>query len=330
MWFFSLILLNSTKIILNNVIIIGVIITICSNNWISMWMGLEISIIAFIPIIQNFNQLSSESIIKYFIIQRIASTLFLFGIISMLIGVNTKNELLILISILIKLGIAPFHNWILIIIQYINYREIFILLTVIKIAPISIIHQIQRNMIIIPIAISIIIRSISCINQSSIRKIIAWSSIYRVSMIIISINNISIPITYILVYSIILIIILFLANKLKINYINQIVFNEYSLWIKITVWFNILSLGGFPPTMGFIIKVIIIQRLITQQEFILSAILIITSLLTILFYIRLTFNSILIMSTHIKWTKTSYNSINSIIVINFTLPPIIMSINNII
>nr|YP_010614353.1 NADH dehydrogenase subunit 2 [Dalbulus maidis]WAS32287.1 NADH dehydrogenase subunit 2 [Dalbulus maidis] len=323
-------LLNSTKMMLNNVMMIGVIMTICSNNWMSMWMGLEMSMMAFIPMIQNFNQLSSESMIKYFIIQSIASTLFLFGIISMLIGVNTKNELLMLMSMLIKLGMAPFHNWMLMIIQYINYSEMFILLTVMKIAPISIMHQIQSNMMIIPIAMSMIISSISCMNQSSMRKIMAWSSIYSVSMMMISINNMSIPMTYMLVYSMMLMMILFLANKLKINYINQMVFNEYSLWIKMTVWFNMLSLGGFPPTMGFIIKVMIIQSLMTQQEFILSAILMMTSLLTMLFYIRLTFNSMLIMSTHMKWTKTSYNSINSIMVINFTLPPMIMSMNNII
>merc|ERR1719481_1643070 len=48
---------------------------------------------------------------KYFLIQRISSTFFLFFSICNIIFSNTIFEILILSSLIIKLGACPFHIW---------------------------------------------------------------------------------------------------------------------------------------------------------------------------------------------------------------------------
>lgn len=329
--FFFLIILNLTKISLFYSIIIGVIITICCNNWISIWIGLEISIISFIPIIQNTNnQISSESIIKYFIVQRIASTAILISVISILIGVSIKNEIILIISIIIKIGVAPFHNWILTVIEYLSYNSILIILTIIKIPPLSVLFQTNTNIIEIPVIIRIIIRSISCLNQRSIKKIIAFSSIYGISLILTSINKFYISFNYLILYSIIILILIKIIQSIKINYINQILLNEKSLWIKLNLWINILSIRGFPLTIGFSIKIIIIQNLIINNLFILSTIMVITSILIIVFYIRLAFLSLFTLITFKKWILNYNKSHQFIFIINIIFIPLSINIIGII
>lgn len=275
--------------------------------------------------------MSSESIIKYFIIQRIASTIFLLRTISILIGVNIEvMENLIKLSIIIKLGLAPFHNWVLIIIEFISYYSIFIILTIIKIQPITIVFQLNSNKIItLVILIRIIIRSISALNQSSIRKTLGWSSIYNIGIIITSTNKLIISLTYLIVYSLIIIILVKQLISIKINYLNQIVFNEFSILIKINMWLNILSIRGFPPTIGFFIKLIIVQNIINENQNIIIIVIVLTSILVTIFYTRIAFNSIIIYHHIKKWITISINKpIYYLIILNLILISTILTIIN--
>lgn len=313
-----------------NTIIIGVIITVCSNNWISIWIGLEVSLLSFTPFLLNKNKTRSESIIKYFIIQSVASTIFLFRVIYILIGVSILNEIIITVAILIKLGSAPFHNWVIIIIETINYWVILTFLTLIKIPSLVIIHHINRMFLLVPILLGIMTGSVSCINQSSVRKTLGFSSIYNLRLILSSINKLNVTLIFLLIYSFILIIFTLIIKLNKINFINQIIFNEFNPWLKINLWINILSLGGFPPTIGFISKLIIIQTINSNREILLMLIFVLTSILVLIFYTRLVFLSMLNSSTFNKWiffNKTK--SLIFIISINFTLPVILMRLTRV-
>lgn len=288
-----------------------------------MWIGLEISIISFIPIIQNSsNFISAESIMKYFIVQRIASTAMLVRVISILIGVSINNELIFMVAIIIKLGLAPFHNWLLNVVRYINFYSIFVIFTFLKVPPLCLIFQIRPNYIQIPLILRILIRSIGCLNQSSVRKVIAFSSIYRISLILTSVNKLFIWLNYLVLYRIILCIILIIVREIKINYINQMLFNEKSLLIKFNLWLNVLSIRGFPITIGFSIKMIIIQNLIIRNFILLSLIILLTSIIVILFYMRLAFFSLFSFIIFKKWRINFNKSQLYILIINVIAIPL--------
>ena len=80
-------------------------------------MGLEINLLSFIPLIINSKNLfSSESSLKYFLTQALASSIFLFSIILFFLFNNFNRYefnfyFLILLnsSLIIKIGAAPFH-----------------------------------------------------------------------------------------------------------------------------------------------------------------------------------------------------------------------------
>nr|YP_010502901.1 NADH dehydrogenase subunit 2 [Nephotettix nigropictus]UXD78678.1 NADH dehydrogenase subunit 2 [Nephotettix nigropictus] len=320
--------INSTKFMLINSMMIGVIISICSNNWISLWIGMEISMLSFIPLMMSSKITSSQSMIQYFIIQSLASTMFLYSIITMLIGVNMMmNEMLMVISMLIKIGIAPFHNWVLIVIESIEYFVMIFLLTVMKLPPLTAMYQISSSMLMTPMMISFIMSSISSLNQSSLRKMLGFSSIYNMTLIISSISTMKISLIFMLIYSTNMIFLIMTIESMKINFINQFVFNEFTLWVKMNLWINMLSMAGFPPLMGFISKMIIIQKLISFNEILLVSLIMLTSLLILMFYTRLVFSSMMISNTFKKWTLNFNKPFHFIMISNLFITFSLLAMN---
>nr|ASM41852.1 NADH dehydrogenase subunit 2 [Scaphoideus maai] len=319
-------LFNSTKLLLANTMMIGVIMVICSNNWVSMWVGLEMSLLSFIPFLQTSNIISSESMIKYFIMQSVASTMLLFSVVIMLIGVNMMYEMIMTVSMLIKLGSAPFQNWVLLVIETMDYLSMFIMLTVLKMPPLSIMFQMHSEMLLVPIMLGMIVGSILCLNQSSIRKTIAYSSIYNMSLMLISISNFNITMIYLMIYSTSLMLFILTIKPMKVNFINQIIFNKYNVFIKMNLWINMLSMGGFPPLIGFMGKLLIIQLLMMMNQILLAVILVVTSMLVMAFYMRMAFTSMMSFSIMKKWDNMeNYNEL-FLMSLNLSMSPLLISL----
>jgi NADH-ubiquinone oxidoreductase chain 2 len=100
------------------VLIISVFIVVSSSTWFGAWVGLEVNLMSFIPImLDRRNLVRVESCIKYFLVQAFSSLIFLIGVLVSIgclqvswLGINYIN-LFILIALFIKLGAAPFHYW---------------------------------------------------------------------------------------------------------------------------------------------------------------------------------------------------------------------------
>lgn len=87
-----------------------------------------------------------------------------------------------------KIGAAPFHFWLPIVIQGINWINNYLLLTWQKLGPlILIISSFRQNLTSLFLILSIIVGAIGGFNQTSLKKLIAFSSINQVSWLISSI-----------------------------------------------------------------------------------------------------------------------------------------------
>nr|YP_010478228.1 NADH dehydrogenase subunit 2 [Nesophrosyne sp. 302 GMB-2012]UVI59672.1 NADH dehydrogenase subunit 2 [Nesophrosyne sp. 302 GMB-2012] len=319
---------NSTKILLVNTMMIGVIMVNCSNNWISMWMGLELVLMSFIPLMQNENLLTSESMIKYFIVQSIASTMFLFSITIMLVGdsmMTELNEIILTTSMLIKLGSAPFHSWVLMILEPLSILPLMTMLTIMKLPPLIVMHQINTKILTIPILLGMILSSVACLNQTSIRKTLGYSSIYNTSLMMVIIPSIIETMLFLTMYSFMMITLGKSIKTLKINYINQMITNNFNSWVKLTLWINMLSMGGFPPLMGFFMKMMVMQKMINENQMFTPLFLVMTSMLVLLFYMRLTFTFMLTFHSFKKWMLLSKPANQYMFVLNIAMTPLICS-----
>nr|ANJ70252.1 NADH dehydrogenase subunit 2 [Hydroporus discretus] len=313
------------KIMFISMLFLGTIITISSYSWLGVWMGLEINLLSFIPLINmKNNQYSSESSIKYFLIQALASSILLFTIIMLISKSKMINEMFffnkILMmtmnsTILLKLGAAPFHFWFPEIIEGLNWINSLILMTWQKIAPMMILsYTMKINWFIYMIIIfSTFIGSIGGLNQISLRKIMAYSSINHIGWMLTSfIMNEIIWIIYFLIYSFISLSIILMFNKFNIFMLNQLfmMMNNFYI-IKYFMLMNLLSLGGLPPFLGFLPKWIIIQNL-SQNNFLLITLMIMMTLITLFFYLRISYSSLMINNNELNFlmimNKNNYNN----------------------
>lgn len=282
-------------------------------------MGLEINLIRFIPLISNkFNIFSSEASIKYFLTQALASTAFLLRIISLIIFnrfnefffINRSILMILNSSLLLKIGAAPFHFWFPEVINKINWSQRIILLTWQKIAPIILISYTfpNNNFSYFVIISSITIGRIIGLNQTSIKKILVYSSINHIGWILSRIFFIErIWMIYFSIYSILTISLILILKMSNINIIKQIYSNlNNEILIKFTLIINFLSLAGLPPFIGFLPKWIIIQNLINEKFYILTLFIISITLITLFFYLRITF-SVIIMSYSEPRNKNNKN-----------------------
>nr|YP_010688289.1 NADH dehydrogenase subunit 2 [Layahima zonata]WBR65678.1 NADH dehydrogenase subunit 2 [Layahima zonata] len=318
---------NLTNFLFILILMLGSIISISSNSWLGAWMGLEINLLSFIPLLTNLKNLTStESSLKYFIVQALASTTLLFTI--LLLSFNQhytfeyQSHLNIILNstLLMKMGAAPFHSWFPEVMEGLTWLMGFILMTWQKIAPMILIsYCLSYKFIFLIIITSILVGSIGGINQTNLRSLMAYSSInhlgWMLSSLLISMN---LWVIYFSFYSILSLSIIYMFHQLNIFYFTQLfsTLNNTPI-LKFSLLCNFLSLGGLPPFTGFLPKWIVIQNL-SMMNMPLVTTMVILTLVTLFFYIRLTFSALTINSSQISWNKLWHPHISNLsILLNF-------------
>nr|YP_010140026.1 NADH dehydrogenase subunit 2 [Hylica paradoxa]QQK57681.1 NADH dehydrogenase subunit 2 [Hylica paradoxa] len=317
--------LNSTKILLSWSLTIGVMISMSSNSWFMMWAGIEISMMSFLPLMALENLLSSESCMKYFIIQSASSMIMISGMLMMMMKINVYENILML-SLMMKLGAAPFHNWVLSVMEGMTYLLMMNLLVTMKLAPLSIVSLMNKTPTLICL-ISMVIGSIMGINQNSIRSMIGYSSIFNLGAMMMMIKKFNLWISSIMIYSMLMMMTMIFLTKTKANYLNQTTMNQKSLMMKMKLWVMMLSLGGMPPTMGFMLKIVILETLIETKM--ISGIVVMTlgSLTIMFYYMRMATLSMMYSSMSNKISiLTSKNISLNLIMMNILSMPLLIYI----
>nr|QNJ33237.1 NADH dehydrogenase subunit 2 [Cnemoplites edulis] len=297
------------KLLFMSSLMMGSLIAISSYSWLSMWVGLEINLISIIPLLSDSNNLyPSESALKYFITQAMASTILLFAIVTSInlndfifYEPNLYMSMILNSAILTKMGAAPFHAWFPEVMEGLDWMNGLIMLTWQKLAPMVILmYSMHMTMFLSAVIVfSTIISGILGLNQISLRKILAYSSINHISWMISSmLNSKEIWLMYFIIYSIITINIVILFYFTNTFLLKQL-FNSFNQNKTLKFFFvmNFLSLGGLPPFLGFFPKWLTINNLVENNFLTLSVILITSTLVTLYFYLRVAFSTLLINSS---------------------------------
>nr|UBA16533.1 NADH dehydrogenase subunit 2 [Celaenorrhinus victor] len=300
---------NSNNMFFFFMLIFSTLISISANSWMGCWIGLEINLLSFIPLISNSNNLlSSEASLKYFLIQSIASINFLFSILLKMIllknfEMNNLLSILINSSMMMKMGSAPFHFWFPNIIEGLSWLNCFILMSWQKITPMILLsYYLNKNFLILIMMINSIIGAIGGINQTSLRKLLSFSSINNLGWMMFSILiSENLWMLYFLTYSFLIMIMCFSFHIMNIYFINQLFIFNMNFFLKFLIFINFLSLGGLPPFLGFFPKWIVINFMIMKKFYIISFIFIMMSLITLFFYIRVIYSCILFNYLKLKW-----------------------------
>nr|UZC53676.1 NADH dehydrogenase subunit 2 [Ultragryllacris sp. 1 JL-2022a] len=307
--------MNVSQFLFMTTLMGGTLISISANSWFSAWMGLEINLLSFIPLMTNpKNILSTEATLKYFLVQALASITFLFTTTLMQIYSNSplspaliNNLFITLISstLLMKMGAAPFHFWFPGTMEGLNWKNCFILMTWQKIAPLVLLsYLVKMNLFASTIVIlSVMIGSLGGLNQTSLRKLLAYSSINHLGwMIAAMFCGENLWELYFLIYSFLTMTLILMFSTSQVFYINQnfMIYNK-SQSFKLFLFLTLLSLGGLPPFLGFLPKWMVIQTLTSFNALPMCTLMVVMTLITLFYYIRLSFTAFLLNYTQMKW-----------------------------
>nr|YP_010956576.1 NADH dehydrogenase subunit 2 [Stephanoberyx monae]WMY89669.1 NADH dehydrogenase subunit 2 [Stephanoberyx monae] len=283
---------------------LGTTVTFASSHWLLAWMGLEMNTLAIIPLMaQHHHPRAVEATTKYFLTQATAAAMILFA--------STTNAWLtgqwdiqqmshplpitiITLALALKLGMAPVHAWLPEVLQGLDLTTGLILSTWQKLAPFALMLQIHPPQTIMMVTIgllSIFVGGWGGLNQTQLRKILAYSSIAHLGWMILVLQftpslTLLALLTYILMTSS-----TFLALKLN---------NSTSINSLATTWAKapaltalipliLLSLGGLPPLSGFAPKWLILQELTKQELAPTATLAALAALLSLYFYLRLSY-----------------------------------------
>nr|AAR11967.1 NADH dehydrogenase subunit 2 [Elminia albonotata] len=302
------------KLIFISSLLLGTTITITSNHWVMAWTGLEINTLAVLPMIsKSHHPRAIEAATKYFLVQASASALLLFS--SMTNAWHTGQWditqlshpaacLVLTCAIAMKLGLVPFHFWFPEVLQGSSLTTGLLLSTAMKFPPITLLFMTSPSLnpaLLTTMALlSAALGGWMGLNQTQIRKIMAFSSISHLGwMAIIIPFNPKLTLLNFYLYTLMTAAVFLTLNSMKALKLPTLM----TAWTKTPslnamLLLTLLSLAGLPPLTGFLPKWLIIQEL-TKQDMASAAIIIsLLSLLSLFFYLRLAYCATITLPPH--------------------------------
>nr|YP_010502210.1 NADH dehydrogenase subunit 2 [Leocrates chinensis]UXC96455.1 NADH dehydrogenase subunit 2 [Leocrates chinensis] len=282
----------------------GSLMALSASQWIYVWLGLEINLFSFIPLMTfNSESFQTESAMKYFLVQAMGSGLLLLGAAastSLLHSVPMKITSLIMIAgLMIKLGLAPLHFWLPQVMSGLSWPMCIILATWQKLAPMMLMIKtvMPHSFILLSLVamISALTGGIGGLNQTLLRPLLAYSSIGHMGWMTASML-ISSKMT-LMYFSIYIIITMCLMSALLLSSSSQTMMNHklahYSPANMLCVALLLLSLGGIPPLLGFLPKWLVLSALTEHTLTLLSLTLIMGSLMNLFYYLNIFLNLVM-------------------------------------
>ncbi|YP_009492392.1 NADH dehydrogenase subunit 2 (mitochondrion) [Triplophysa dalaica] len=291
---------------------LGTTLTFASSHWLLAWMGLEINTLAIIPLMaQQHHPRAVEAATKYFLTQATAAAMILFAATTnaWLVGEWSINDMshpiassMTIAALALKIGLAPMHFWLPEVLQGLDLVTGLILSTWQKLAPLALIIQVAPTVNPVTLTLlgllSALIGGWGGLNQTQVRKILAYSSIAHMGwMIIISQYAPHLTLLALGMY-------VFMTStaflSLKMTSTTNIT-TVTAMWSKAPILVSttalaLLSLGGLPPLTGFMAKWLILQEMAKQQLPLTATIMALAALLSLYFYLRLCYAMTLTIS----------------------------------
>nr|ASH96819.1 NADH dehydrogenase subunit 2 [Macrhybopsis gelida] len=303
---------------------LGTTLTFASSHWLLAWMGLEINTLAIVPLMaQHHHPRAVEATTKYFLTQATAAAVILFasttnawttGEWDMTDMSNPTATAMILAALALKIGLAPMHFWMPEVLQGLDLLTGLILSTWQKLAPLALI--IQTAQAFDPLLLSALgltstlVGGWGGLNQTQLRKIMAYSSIAHMGWMIIILQyapqlTLLALLMYVLMTSAAFLTLKF-SSATKINTLATIW--SKSPMLTTTAALVLLSLGGLPPLTGFMPKWFILQELAKQGLPLTATVMALAALISLYFYLRLCYTMTLTISPNITTSTTPWRT----------------------
>nr|AAS80070.1 NADH dehydrogenase subunit 2 [Platyceps najadum] len=315
--------LMSRLVIMTSIALSTTMIT-STTHWLMTWMCLEINTLSMIPMISKPNHpRATEAATKYYLTQTMASTALLFA--ATMNALNSSNwethlthepsTTIITMALMMKMAAAPFHFWLPDVSQGTTTLTTLTILTWQKIAPLMILltthNKTNISMMLTFAILSITAGGLGSLNQTQLRKLMAFSSIAHTGWILATITMApQISTLTFLIYTMTTIpvfLLMSLTTSSTIKDLGVVWTSSPNMMMVLSV--TMLSLGGLPPLSGFMPKWLILNNMTSMNMITEATLMAMTSLLSLFVYMRLMYMSSMTLPPNttlmpLKWRTT--------------------------
>nr|AZZ89110.1 NADH dehydrogenase subunit 2 [Magadhaideus sp. n. SX-2018] len=315
--------MNMTMIMFTTITFTSVIMVMSSNNILFSWISMEINFISFMPIINKSKKINDQTM-KYLIIQSMSSSVMLM---TMMLNSTTdtklSNSMLLMVSMMMKMGLMPFHLWAPSLMQVISWRNCMLISTLQKISPTIMMSQLLSTELMMPMmCLNLIMSPITGMKQSSFKKMMAYSSISNSPWMIMATKTSKFQsITFFIIYSTLMTMMTNLLKEVNVTFLNQM--NNMKPEQKLTLLMMMLSISGMPPLLGFMPKWMILQSTV-QSSMQISISMILSSVSSTFMYLKMIYPTMMFLFNSKKTTLKNLNSTLTSLTINMTSIPLIL------
>ncbi len=264
--------------------LISTILIFNASSLLSLFISIEYISFLMITFINLYIQNKYPGII-YYLFSGLFSAIFILSLGYLYMGYTIAYSLISLVFIF-KLGLGPLHILMPYIYNSLSPKKILFIDIISKYI---LFYIFNRLIISIPInlqfisLITIIIGSILILKEYNLLNILVYSSITNYGLLIISMSENSIFFIYLIFYSFMVIIYLYLITHIWILYS----FKSKNNWYIILWSILLLNMIGIPPLTGFFIKFYLLQLLFINESYFILFIILLSLLFLSSIYIRI-------------------------------------------
>nr|AOV83573.1 NADH dehydrogenase subunit 2 [Phasianella australis] len=330
--------------LLSGVMVFGTLTALSSSCWLGAWVGLEVNLIGFIPILVYGSSVKeSESGMLYFIVQSLGSGLFMLGsLISFDVAggwdvsfyqISPWGLVLTMFGLLLKLGSFPFHSWFPQVMAGGSWFSCLLLVTWQKVGPLFLFNEVVWSWVnfsekggsfesfklffflLFVGSLGSLVGGVGGINQTEVRPLLAYSSIGHIGwMVFSSLLGWEILVNYFVFYffvSVCFFVVLWRFEGYSHSRMSSLS-GEKGAFNQASVVFMLLSLGGMPPMLGFYPKLVAILSCSWKYSPIYLGLLVLGSLISLYYYLSLLFTVSLYSSVNFNGGGTSSMAVSSV------------------
>nr|QPC56420.1 NADH dehydrogenase subunit 2 [Nepanthia sp. M04] len=292
-------------------VVLGVVIVLSSGHWFTLWVGLEMNTLSMLPILGGkFTVRGVESMVKYFLVQAVGAAMilnvavvqcWLYSSWFLSHPLQWGVSLVVTLALGLKIGLFPCHYWFPDVVQGVGFMQGLVLSTWQKVAPlavlVSVVNSLSVDLLVSLGVLSVLVGGWGGLNQSQVRKILAFSSIGHMgwvcSTILYSVRaGLVMLVVYMLINSSVFLVVKVFDLK-SLFYVGRL--SMYSFVGGLGLVLGVLSLGGLPPLFGFLNKFVSLSCLVGNGCIVFSGFMVGGSLLSLFFYLRVAFNGGLVL-----------------------------------
>ena len=284
--------------------IIGLLILGVAEELIIIYLSIELVSLSFYILAgrERKGMKSTEAGIKYFVLGALSSGILLMGITIVYAQTGTTDlelidnysRMLIVVALLFKLGAAPFHMWVPDVYEGAATIITTFFAVVPKIAYLGVLMKLGGgDPIIVAGLISIFVGSIGAINQTKIKRMLAYSAIGHIGFMLLGIgvatySSIQATIIYMIIYIVMTINSFTIVISQGLNKIAELRgFSRRNGVLGITFGLGLMSIAGVPPLAGFYNKYLVVLSAVEHNLILYALIAILFSVISSFYYVRI-------------------------------------------